>query len=145
MHYVVFPFNLIETDWKTAGNCPWAVLNWYSCIFKLTEAKAKYQSLWFFSSLFECYFLTYNSLCRRFQSYTRGQKITELLLLSEKFANFKKTDTKVSSILIQRIICVECTLYITIQIHVSQFSQLWGPIFSYQPHTQGIFPNSIGR
>lgn len=59
---------------------------------------------------FECYFLTCISLCRRFQSYTRGQKITELLLLSEKFANFKKTDTKVRSILIQRIICVECTL-----------------------------------
>ena len=35
--------------------------------------------------------------------------------------------------------------FVTIQIHVSQFSQLWGPFFSYQPHTQGIFPNSIGR
>lgn len=99
MHYVVFPFDLIETDWKTAGNCPWEVLNWYSCIFKLTETKAKYQSLWFFLQ-FECYFLT----------GARGQKITELLLFSEKFANFKKTDTKVRSILIQRIICVECTL-----------------------------------
>ena len=59
--------------------------------------------------------------------------MTELPLLSDRFAN-------VSSILIQ------LRYFVTIQIHVFQFSQRWGPIFSqYQPHTQGIFPNSIGR
>lgn len=63
MHYVVFPFDLIETDWKTAGNFPWAILNWYSCIFQLTEVKAKYNNDFY---LQECYFLTYISPCRRF-------------------------------------------------------------------------------
>ena len=144
MHYVVFPFNLIETDWKTAGNCSWAVLNWYSCIFKLTEAKAKYQSLWFFSSIWMLLFDVQQSLSPFSVLYTRGQKITELLLLSEKFANFNWDGHK-SKLNSDSTNNLRWMYFVTIQIHVSQFSQLWGPIFSCQPHTQGIFPNSIGR
>ena len=141
MHYVVFPFNLIETDWKTAGNCPWAVLNWYSCIFKLTEAKAKYQSLWFFSSIWMLLFDVQQSL-PPFLVLHSGPENYWVTSIKWEICQLQKDGHK-SKINSDSTNNLRWMYFATIQIHVSQFSQLWGSFFHINPIHKAYFPTAL--